>query len=233
MIKGLRIADATCLNRRTGIRRPLTCAALLMLASTVSPNLLAATASEPNQCLLQPHYYDYRDNSPRTLNWKKKVLGAHFTKSVQRGRAGNGGSLIGELEYVLKQFPNHPKALFMMANEQQKPGFKRSKPMRVDYYYDTVDCFFQRALTVAPDDPAVYLVRAIVLHRAKNYTAAEQDYLKALSFNPDHTEAHYNLGLLYLDKKLFDKAKEHADRAYELGYPLNGLRRKLAAAGRY
>ncbi len=42
---------------------------------------------------------------------------------------------------------------------------------------------------------------------------------------------HYLLGLVLMDMKDFPAAQEHARRAYELGYPLPGLRDRLARAG--
>jgi tetratricopeptide (TPR) repeat protein len=44
-------------------------------------------------------------------------------------------------------------------------------------------------------------------------------------------ELHYFLGLTLIDAKNYEKAQEHARRAYELGYPLPGLANKLAAVG--
>ena len=37
---------------------------------------------------------------------------------------------------------------------------------------------------------------------------AEQDYLRAIAFDPDHYDAHYNLGNLYEDLQKFDDAKK-------------------------
>ena len=43
----------------------------------------------------------------------------------------------------------------------------------------------------------------------------------------------YNLGLVYVRKKDFDRAREAAKLAYGLGIPLPGLKNKLAAAGQW
>lgn len=197
-------------------------------------NVARAGTADPSTCnlhaLARIGYFDYRDRSPQALERIKLVEGAHFTVSVRRGLQGNTGKLIDDVAYVLSHLPNHPQALMMMAKIQQKPGFRRNKPGRRDYYYDSTSCYFKRALAVAPDDPAVYLVRAIVQHRNNQLDAAEKDYLQSIALHPDYAEAHYNLGLLYVNRKQFDQAKEHADKAYELGYPLEGLRRKLAEA---
>jgi tetratricopeptide (TPR) repeat protein len=44
-------------------------------------------------------------------------------------------------------------------------------------------------------------------------------------------DLHYFLGLVLLDMKEFDAARQHARSAYDLGYPLPGLRDRLASAG--
>ncbi|MGZ8254660.1 MAG: ABC transporter permease, partial [Burkholderiaceae bacterium] len=44
---------------------------------------------------------------------------------------------------------------------------------------------------------------------------------------------HYNLGLLYLDLKDYDRSVQHARKAYDLGAPLQGLKNKLAQAGKW
>jgi hypothetical protein len=43
----------------------------------------------------------------------------------------------------------------------------------------------------------------------------------------------YNLGLVLFDMKLYEDAKARAVAAYELGYPLPGLRRKLERIGKW
>ena len=56
------------------------------------------------------------------------------------------------------------------------------------------------------------------------------EYQRAEEMNPDYPELIYNIGLLYLDLKNLSRAREYADRASALGYPLQGLRRRLNAA---
>ena len=51
----------------------------------------------------------------------------------------------------------------------------------------------------------------------------------AIELEPDNATINYNLGLLYLKAKDYDKAAEYADKAYALGFPLPGLRNQLAA----
>jgi tetratricopeptide (TPR) repeat protein len=175
--------------------------------------------------------YDYNDNSDIARERLRLAEGAHFTKSVRAGVAGNAGSLVGDLDFVLNVFPNHPYALAVMADVQQRPGFTRQHPLRRDKYYPTIGCYFKRALQVAPNDPNVFLVLAIHLHKQKQFEKAKEQYLKAVTLKPDGAEAHYNLGLLLVTMGQLTDALKHAHAAYALGYPLPGLREQLQRKG--
>ncbi|HEX8601940.1 MAG TPA: ABC transporter permease, partial [Pseudoduganella sp.] len=56
---------------------------------------------------------------------------------------------------------------------------------------------------------------------------------EAARLEPGNGVNQYNLGLVYLRRKNFEKARDAAKLAYELGIPLPGLKNKLAAAGQW
>ena len=60
--------------------------------------------------------------------------------------------------------------------------------------------------------------------------AAIAQYKKALEINPNSVLGHYNLGLAFVDTKDYVEANLHAQRAYQGGMTLPGLRRQLEAA---
>jgi len=69
---------------------------------------------------------------------------------------------------------------------------------------------------------------------ATGQDAAALEQLDAASrLAPDQATIQYNLGLMYVKKKEYDKASAHAQKAYALGFPLPGLRNKLKAAGKW
>lgn len=174
---------------------------------------------------------DYRRNDPETNHLKRLVEGAHFTASVRRGISGNTTALIeGDLEYVLRKFPNHAHALLLMANRQLEEDFKFSKPGRIDYLYPKKECFFQRALRMAPDDGNVHLVIAIFYHKHENIEVAQRHYRDATRFASDNPETFYNYGLFLLDNNQPEEAMKQAKVAYDMGYPLPGLKNRLIAA---
>jgi tetratricopeptide (TPR) repeat protein len=94
-----------------------------------------------------------------------------------------------------------------------------------------VECYFERAFAFHPDDPNPYFIYAVYLHRQKDYAAALKEYEQAEMLGLDSAELYYNLGLLYLDMKDLKQAKTYADKAYDQGYPLPGLKNRLERAG--
>ncbi|MDX5407950.1 MAG: tetratricopeptide repeat protein [Chromatiaceae bacterium] len=212
---------------------------MIRLLAFISLSFFAAAtplAAEPTDCeplklSKKGPPFDYNDPSDLARERLRLAEGAHFTQSVRSGTSGNAGSLIGDLDFVLRVFPNHPYALSVMADVQQRPGFSRQHPLRKDKYYPTLNCYFQRALQVAPNDAAVYLVMAIHQHKLKRFQQAKGHYERAIRLKPDAAEAHYNLGLLLVSTGELEQALEHAHTAYNLGYPLPGLKEKLRSRG--
>ena len=93
--------------------------------------------------------------------------------------------------------------------------------------------YYGVAMTTHPQFPGGYEGTALVLQdQHKNDAALEVLLQGNEATGGDSPEIHYFLGLAYLNLKDLDLASEHARRAYDLGYPLPGLRNKLAAAGR-
>ena len=107
---------------------------------------------------------------------------------------------------------------------------KTAQPTGARY---TVSCFFERAIAFAPQDVTARMVYgSYLLSMGQDATALEQ--LDAASrLAPEHATIQYNLGLMYVKKKEYDKASVHAQKAYALGFPLPGLKNKLKAAGKW
>ncbi|WP_188688866.1 tetratricopeptide repeat protein [Bowmanella pacifica] len=151
------------------------------------------------------------------------VINAHFTSSVENLISGNRGSLIADLDYTLRAIPNYHRALAAMAKYQRKNklDFKL-----LDEFY-TAECYFKRALYMQPEDAVSMMLYASHLQLTGHLDDAEKQYLHAIKLQPDNSEIHYNLGLLYIKKNDIDKASKHADIAYKNNYPLSGLRNLL------
>lgn len=173
--------------------------------------------------------YDYRTVSE---DKKQLVETAHFlpfVESLQRGLTTN--HVGGDIDYTLRAFPNHPRALLAM----MKLGFKlkTSKPPGAHF---TVECYFDRAIRFTPDDPAVHTFYGLYLVKRGDRQAAARELDTAregLQTSGGDQNLNYNLGLAYFDLADYEKALQQAKLAYSLGFPLPGLREKLKRAGKW
>jgi tetratricopeptide (TPR) repeat protein len=183
----------------------------------------------------QGQYGPFDYTNPRDVRDKLPIVEAfHFSPDVENLIKGETSAYIyDDLDYVLRAFPNHHRALDAMARLWLKYEAENKKPpsSKPRHEYHNPDYWFDKAMEFTPHDGVVPLLYAIYLHRAGKLDAALKYYEKAISMEPDSPEAHYNLGLLYVARKEYRLAKLHAEKAYSLGYPLPGLRNELIAAG--
>jgi tetratricopeptide (TPR) repeat protein len=170
---------------------------------------------------------DY-NNAADAATFHEYVDSFHFTKEVEALVRGKSSDVPGDLAYSLRQMPNHHRALYSMMRWQLENGRPRDAEERLIY---TMDCYFDRALTLSPNDAVVYMLQAIFYQKQKKYEPAATSYQKALELSPESAEIHYNYALLLIDQGDYRKAKEQADQAYALGSTLPGLKRKLQQAG--
>lgn len=168
--------------------------------------------------------FDYRTASPEQ---KKLVEGAHFTPAVESLLRGNSSEYVGaDIDYTLRAFPNHPRALMAMVRLSEKERLDR--PRGATY---TLECYFDRVIRFAPDDPMVRPIKGIYLFRKGDTKLAAQEMEAAQAMGLDDPNLHYNLGLVYLELGKDEMALAHAKRAYAQGHPLPALREKLVKAG--
>lgn len=91
---------------------------------------------------------------------------------------------------------------------------------------------FDRAISTHPEYAGAYVAKASFLRKRGSVDAATAVLLKGSEATEGRSaEIENALGLAYFQQKNFEKAREHARKAYSLGYPLPGLRDKLAKAG--
>lgn len=162
------------------------------------------------------------------------VEGAHFTPNVEQLVRGHRSGLdpLGDIDYTLRSFPNHHRALWAVTRYYlRKINEVGAETMRAQEAYGQgmtpPECYFQRAKVFAPEDKLVSVVFGIYLHKLGMLDAALKEYQQAEAKHPKHPELAYNMGLLYFDLNQIDKAQEYAERAKSLGYPLDGLFRKI------
>jgi Flp pilus assembly protein TadD len=71
------------------------------------------------------------------------------------------------------------------------------------------------------------------LLKAGKVDKALEQLQQAVELQPENPSANYNLGLLYVQKKDYEQARTYAKKAYELGFPLPGLKNQLKQAGKW
>lgn len=205
--------------------------AILGYLVAVLATLLAAPvqAQDVGQCgTLRNHYGPYDYTNPLHVSERLEIVErVHFTSQVETlERGATSVYPMDDIDYVLRAFPNHHRALYAMAREYLK--WKTPPASRGIY---SADCYFRRAIAFRADDGMVRLVYGIYLAKSNRLDEALEQYQAAVRLMDHSSEAHYNLGLLYLRLGQTDKAVEEARRAYELGYPLPGLRDQLIERG--
>ncbi len=168
--------------------------------------------------------FDYRD--PVNKRDKLPIVDAfHFTPDVASLRRGNTGTVLGDLRYTLRAFPNHHGALTSIARYVLEGGH-----IPVDDSIPSADCYFERAIAFAPDDASVHVIYANYLFKRGEREGARKQYEDALRLAPDSAEINYVAGLYFVGIGDLARARKLAQVAYDDGYPLPGLKKKIAAA---
>lgn len=169
-----------------------------------------------------PFDYTKRDFHPKDLFL---VESRHFTFDDQNLK---GLEFPGNLDYTLRAFPNHHKALFsltiLQSRIQSTKNHKNPMPR-------AIECYFLRAINYSPKDSNAYLLYGILLHKNNMLEQAFNAYSTAEKLNKNSIQIKYNLGLLLVDMNKFEDAKLYAKQCYLHGFPLQGLKNKLKNAG--
>lgn len=168
--------------------------------------------------------FDYRDPVDRDQHLPIVEIN-HFNADVESLRRGvSDANIIGDIDYTLRAFPNHHRALNTVARYALQRG--RFLPGRIP----SADCYFKRALAFRPDDEIVHMLYGNYLKKTGSLEYAQTHYEEALRLAPESVEASYNAGLFFAEKGDLVRAKQLAKIAYDGGYPLPGLKKKIAAA---
>ena len=194
----------------------------VVAVALAAPDLWAAP---PSHCGALAGY-DYTNSENR--GYLGTVEQHHFTPNVEALRSGNTGTVGGDLSYTLMMFPNHPRALTAFANLSLRE--KRLKPDGARF---SVECFFDRAIRFKPTDGMVRMVYGNYLMKAGQPDKATEQLQMAADLQPENPTINYNLGLLYMQRKDYERARIYAKKAYELDFPLPGLKNQLIKAGKW
>ena len=197
------------------------------LVAAIGFTLCASCAQAFDVCgSLENSYgpYDYRTQRSHLAIVEK----FHLSQSIVMLDKRRSANLGGNLDYTLRASPNHPVALSAMANLSLRE--KTDRPPGASF---SVDCYFDRAIRFAPTDGTVYMLYGNWLFKTGKRDKAIAEYQIAEKYAEDNANLHYNLGLVYFDVGDYDKALAQAHLAYDLGFQLQGLRKKLTDAGKW
>jgi tetratricopeptide (TPR) repeat protein len=190
--------------------------------------------------------FDFYDLKNTPHNALPLVERAHFAaRTKERARRGDWCAYWGDLDYTLRAFPNHPGALVAMVEylEVGNPYpcvTKKEKKSTADLLAEmekgtwqekNADYYFDTAIKFRPQYAATRVLYGRYQHKEGRLKEALKNFLEAEKLEPQSADAHYWLGMLYLDQGNLVQAKHHAEKAYQIGHKQPELREKLTKAG--
>jgi tetratricopeptide (TPR) repeat protein len=152
----------------------------------------------------------------------------HFTPEVEALIRGKAGSIATDLDYTLRAFPNHHRALSALMRY-----WERAKSPQPGNLPRPAECYFERAVRFQPDDTTARMLYAMFLHKDKRGAEARQQLEYATTYAADNAFTHYNIGLVYFDLGEPANALSQAHRALALGFPRMELKNRLVAIGKW
>ena len=184
-------------------------------------------------------YTEHGSSQESPLRFVEK---AHFTHNVEMLIKGRTGVLPTDIDYTIRAFPNHHRALWAMIKFELmflKKGAGRNAIIQITKPYNPTkipppECYLNRAIKFDPEDPVLYMLYGLDLHKRglltyalKYYKESERVYKESDGSVKENAELYYDMGLLYVDMKNYKEAKKYAKKAYILHYPLMGLKKAL------
>ncbi|CAA9892804.1 TPR repeat-containing protein [Candidatus Methylobacter favarea] len=173
--------------------------------------------------------YDYSKRHLIPAKHLNIVEEYHFTPNVENLIAGSSsGTPYGDLDYTLRAWPNHHRALLSLIRYQLEviKKIRKDKSIKIP-----PECYLQRAIHFSPNDPMAYSLYGYYLAKVGQHKNAEKFYKKALELSPENSKIEYSYALLLIDLKRNSEAVEVAKKSYQHGHPPEGLKNKLKKIG--
>jgi len=190
---------------------------------------------------LDNHYGPFDYTNPEHFSVRLPIVDSHhYTQDIIRSAQRISDrplpplDIVDNLDYTLRAFPNHHRALISMADYLlylSKNDINRYSELT--RRFRVPECYFERAIKFKPTDATVRLIYGIFLVKKKELNRALTEMEKALELRKDDPEILYNIGLIYYKQNKLEKSAEYAKRAYDLGYLLPFLRGKLKKLGKW
>ena len=149
-------------------------------------------------------------------------------RALKGGIHGNPRMLMGDIDFALKRIPNHRDCLVPLVKYQAKKGYPFFPE---EAKYPSADCYIRNAQSLFPHDMYLWSLQGLNYYYHDDFEAAAKTFQQVVDKQPKNAEAYYNLGLARFQMKDYKASADAAKQAYALGFPLNGLKRKLQKAG--
>jgi len=205
---------------------------LFALGAILMAGVAVGANTAPQALLPCPSDYHYNDSvdyhDPAAQVRIHGIEGNHLNADVEnlvRGQSTSSAS--GDLRFILGYVPNHRRAMAALMRMALRDRTDRL-PELGEF---TVRCWLHRGTVYSPKDAEARMLYGIYLARNNMNKEAIEELEEASALLPNNSELSYNLGLLFFNQKDYKTSATHAKRAYELGYPLPGLRQKLTSVG--
>lgn len=215
----------TTLFRGGNMRRSMSTLAGIVLLGLAG----LAQAQDAQSCgTLVNNYgpFDYRTATAHTLFVVQSI---HFSPPIENLTKGGRDNPFGDdLAYTLRVFPNHHRALISLQRLADRE--KTDAPSNAKL---SVACYFERAIRFQPDDQIVRMLFAEYLIKKSRDAEAVSQLEVAIKLAGDNPFTHYNIGLVFLDMKNYERALTQAHLAQELGFTRQELKERLVAAGKW
>jgi predicted Zn-dependent protease len=164
--------------------------------------------------------YSYYDPSEAAVRQLRTVEQYHFGKGMARMEAREWRLAMAEWDFILRYFPDHPRVLYLMSSTSIKANLG-----------EQAEEYFRNAMALNARNASTHAIYGIHLYSLNKLDDAIEAFQQSLSLDPMSAETHYNLGIAYAAAGKLAAANRHAQAAYNLGYPLPGLRDKLRRMG--
>lgn len=176
---------------------------------------------------LENHYgpIDYRMANKHQLSL---VENAHFTQRIENLLPGGNNPWASDISYTLRVFPNHHRALTTIQKLAERE--KTDKPKDAQW---SVACYFDRAIRYQPNDVIVKMLYAEYLIKNSRLDEATRQLDETLRLAGDNPFTHFNIGLVFLDMKNYERALTQAHQAMQLGLLRPELKERLLAVGKW
>lgn len=172
--------------------------------------------------------FDYRQVNQAEKDLVENVHLNAQESMLNTSKARTDPRIWGEFDYTLRAFPNNLRAL--AAIDRLSEILRTDKPVGARY---SARCYFFRAVKFTPDDVNVRLLYGFYLIKRNKINDALVHLAEAEKLSPEDRNVLYNMGLAYFKVKDYAKARDYAQRAYQLGFPLPGLRNMLQRVGQW